>query len=159
METKPFSVTLVSSTNQAVFDRLIQSYECEFSAITKKLPLPDGSFNLDIRLGGAVMGFLAYTGEVPCGFNVVKCHPGGFEICEFFIIPVFRRQGLGYRLMESVCDRYRGKWEVKQIEDADSAQAFWKRAVEKYTNGCYDADVFDDPYWGTVKRQIFHSKF
>ncbi|ABL01227.1 conserved hypothetical protein (plasmid) [Pelobacter propionicus DSM 2379] len=113
-------MTLVSSTNQAVFDRLIQSYECEFSAITKKLPLSDGSFNLDIRLGGAVMGFLAYTGEVPCVFNVVKCTLMASKSASFS----FRRQGLGYRLMESVCDRYCGKWEVKQIEGADSAQAF-----------------------------------
>ncbi len=152
------TVVPVDANNRSVFDRLIQSYECEFSAITEKKPLPDGTFELDTHLGDRYLGYLGYLGEVPCGFNVIKIHgQDRFEVCEFFIIPVFRRHHLGYELMATVCNLHRGKWEVKQISGAYDATAFWRRAIGRYSEGDYVEDSFNDHYWGAVTRQVFNS--
>lgn len=148
----------VDATNRETFDRLIQCYECEFSSITEKEPTAEGIFPLDTHLDVGHEGFLAFLGNIPVGFNVVALKGNGrYEVCEFFIIPVFRKRRFGYHLAAAIFDQYRGEWEVKQIAGADEAKAFWRRAIGKYTDGAYQEDIYSDPYWGTVTRQQFRN--
>lgn len=131
----------VDTTNREPFDRLIQCYECEFSAITEKQPTADGVFPLDTHLDDDHKGFLAYLGEIPVGFNVIALKGNGhYEVCEFFIVPLFRTRRLGYYLAAAIFDRYRGKWEVKQIAGAGPSAATrtahtWKTSTATLTGG------------------------
>lgn len=152
------NIVPVDASNRATFDRLIQCYECEFSAITEKQPTAEGVFPLDTHLDDCHEGFLAYLGDIPVGFSVIALKPDEcYEVCEFFIVPVFRKKHLGYHLTASVFDRYPGSWEVKQIAGADDAMAFWRKAIDRYTDGEYQEDIYSDPYWGTVTRQRFRN--
>lgn len=139
-----------------VFDRLVQYYEAEFSAITGKTPDQSGQFALDTRLDDSHRGYLLSVDGSPAGFSVIALKGEyDFEICEFYILPVYRARQLGYRLAADGFDRHRGAWEVKQIAGADQATRFWRKTISRYTAGAYAEDIFQDGYWGTVTRQRF----
>lgn len=142
----------------AIYSRLLQCYEAEFSSITKKKPDSQGIFPLDTELGGDIEGFLVYEEGHPAGFVAIACKPNHqFEVLEFYIVPCFRRNSLGKRFVIKIWEQYRGTWEVKQIQGADSATLFWRKAIGEFTNQCFKEDVYQDPYWGEVTRQVFSS--
>ena len=153
------SVVIVNKDNNDVFNRLIQNYEAEFSSLTEKMPAPDGLFPLDTLLDENHIGYLAYLGDIPVGFNVIASKKNGtaFEVCEFYIIPVCRMRKLGYELANAIFDQHRGNWEVKQIAGADNAKAFWRKTIKQYTQGSYSDEDYNDTYWGPVTRQQFRN--
>lgn len=156
MQCTGLEVVPVCGENVQTYERLMQSYECEFSSITGKMPDPEGKFPLDTHLDDRHLGFLGYLDGIPAGFNVIrKKEDGAFEVCEFFIVPVFRKRRLGFHLASEVFSRYRGRWEIKQIAGADHATAFWRKAVHRYTGGHFREDLYTDDYWGVVTRQSF----
>ncbi|NGX45982.1 MAG: hypothetical protein K940chlam2_01163 [Chlamydiae bacterium] len=80
------------------------------------------------------------------------------DICEFYILPDFRERGIGEKFAHAVFNRFPGKWQVRQIEGADAARAFWRKVVGSYTSGNFEEIEFDDPYWGPVTSQRFEVK-
>ena len=150
----------VTSVNLDIYLRLIQSYEAEFSAITQKRPNAEGVFALDTQLGSygdqEIIGYLVYTGDIPSGFAAIACSEGAqYEICEFYILPCFRRHKLGQRFAAAVWDIHRGDWCVKQIQGAEYATHFWRNAIASYLGTAPEEDVYQDAYWGQVTRQRF----
>ncbi|TYT74303.1 GNAT family N-acetyltransferase [Desulfobotulus mexicanus] len=152
-------VVRVSDSNLNVYMNLCQSYEGEFSSITNKKPDKNGLFELDTRIEGNVVGYLLYDGEVPLGFAAVNVAAEGnaYEICEFYIVPVCRKQGMGREFVSRLFRMYRGRWEVKQISGAEHATAFWRKAIGGFTKGKFQEDFYNDAYWGRVIRQRFDS--
>jgi predicted acetyltransferase len=139
-----------------VYLNLIQSYEGEFSAATGKKPDADGLFALDTLIGGHVTGILLYEEQAPAGLAAIaRKGEGRYEVCEFYIVPCFRKRRLGTRFAHAIWQRYPGRWEIKQIAGAEYATIFWRRAIGDFAGGGFREDVFDDPYWGTVTRQRF----
>ena len=149
-------ITPIDAANQHIYNNLIQCYECEFSSITQKKPGHDGLFALDTRIGGNVFGFIGFIDETPAALAAIKMHDSQkYEVCEFFVVPFFRRRGIGYLFAESIWNRFPGFWEVKQIEGADYAVSFWRSVLSRFTGNCFEEDVFVDSYWGRVTRQRF----
>lgn len=56
---------------------------------------------------------------------------------EFFIMLKYRRKGIGFKVATQLFDKHRGLWEVCYWKNNLPAGRFWKRVVEKYTNGNY----------------------
>jgi predicted acetyltransferase len=89
---------------------------------------------------------------------VIKNHGSSrFEICEFFVVPYWRRHRIGTELAAMIWKMHPGKWEIKQIQGAGYAVSFWRASVSEFTGNRYTEDVFDDRYWGTVTRQCFEN--
>lgn len=148
----------VTPENRHLYDRMVQYYECEFSSITLKKPDSEAVFSLDTELGENVLGFISLIDGIPSGLAAVKDHGDHrFEICEFFVVPCFRRQMVGSSMAEAIWEKLQGFWEVKQIQGADGALSFWRRLISGYTRGNYEEDMFVDPVWGKVTRQRFQS--
>lgn len=146
----------VTDGNRIVYRNLAQSYEGEFSALTRKVPGPDGLFPLDTELGGSVIGYLLYLDRVPAGIAAVDAKPDGpFEVREFFVVPSFRLKGWGMRFAHGIWTLNPGDWEAKQIEGAGYASRFWRKAIEAFGCGTFVEDRYQDPYWGPVTRQRF----
>lgn len=77
-------IVKVNDENLNVYLNLVQSYEGEFSSITKKKPNEKGLFALDVEIGENVKGFLVYVDLLPAGFAAVAVKPENhYEICEF----------------------------------------------------------------------------
>lgn len=143
-------ITQVTAVTQSVYLNLMQGYEAEFSAITRKLPDENGLFALDTHLSTAllectpghfpdelsddgVIAFLAWQDGVPIGFMTIALSPGQqFEVCEFYIVPGARHKKLGTALAAKVWGRFPGTWVVKQIEGAEYATRFWRRCIGEF---------------------------
>ncbi|UAA38498.1 GNAT family N-acetyltransferase [Paraneptunicella aestuarii] len=149
-------IVQVQPHNEYIYLNLAQAYEAEFSALTHKMPNADGLFSLDTHLNDKTLAFLAYENDVPAGFIVLALEQvRSYEVCEFYIVPSFRLRHLGIKLAFSIWQKYPGAWVVKQIEGADYATTFWRKAISEFTQGRFDEDKYLDPYWGLVTRQVF----
>jgi predicted acetyltransferase len=152
----PMDLVKVDRSNTHVYLNLIQAYEAEFSKITNKEPNIDGIYELDTILGDEVHGFILVDNAVPIGICAIKMS-SRIEVCEFYVIPSRRRKGIGEIFAKMIWRKFPGEWEVKQISGADDARLFWRSAISEYTSGVFAEDVYNDPYWGTVTRQVFVS--
>jgi predicted acetyltransferase len=147
----------ITQENAHVFDVFAQDYEAEFSAITKKEPGSDGCFTLEATWKGDFKGFYAFIHDKPAGFVIVGTIDNHSDIAEFYILPCYRKKGFGKALAFEIFDRFSGPWQVRQIEGAKNATAFWRRTINAYTHGHYSEDLVTDPHWGKVNRQRFVS--
>jgi predicted acetyltransferase len=144
------------AADDAVYARLVQCYEAEFSAITGKRPDAAGLFALDTRLGGTVQGWACLVDRLPAGIAAVQSHGGhNHEICEFYVVPCHRRHGVGRTFAHRLWRALPGRWTIKQIAGADHALAFWRRAIAGAGVQELVEDRFRDPHWGEVTRQRF----
>ncbi|AZZ97326.1 GNAT family N-acetyltransferase [Pseudoalteromonas sp. R3] len=151
-------LTPVTPVNQTIYNNLAQAYEAEFSPLTDKSPGPDGLFALDTLLEGSVTGYLCYVNKTPAGLAAIaQHHDKEFEVCEFYIVPRFRKAGLGTRFARAIWVNSPGLWTVKQIAGADYATQFWRRAIAEAGVKDMEEDTYDDPHWGTVTRQRFRN--
>ncbi|MEB3362120.1 MAG: hypothetical protein VKI42_08375 [Synechococcaceae cyanobacterium] len=152
-------IARVTHANENIYLRLIQAYEAEFSRITKKTPNQQGLFELDTILGDTVTGFLAYINQAPAGLAAIsEATPSNFEMCEFYVLPCFRNQAMGTRFAHSIWSMFPGRWQIKQIEGANYASDFWRKAIARFQHGSFTEDRYHDPYWGFVTRQSFTIK-
>jgi len=85
--------------------------------------------------------FLVKADDELAGFVLVEsCGvlPGSqFSIGEFFIMRKFRHCGLGQQVAFDIFNRFRGKWEVRQVIQNNAAIAFWRKVIDRYTHGQY----------------------
>lgn len=56
-----------------------------------------------------------------------------------------------------VFDKFRGEWEVKQIEGVEYASLFWRKIINEYTGGNFEEDIYTDKKWGKGRRQKLNS--
>lgn len=150
----------VAKENSEIFHRLLQCYEAEFSKITKKIPNEDGLFPLDIQLGGSIFGLILFCKNQPIGVAAVESKTSNiYEGKEFYVVPSFRRLGVGAQFAYLLFSTYPGEWEIKQIDGATDAVRFWRKTLSLANMPLTDLkeDIFHDPYWGLVTRQRFNS--
>ncbi|MEM1321832.1 MAG: GNAT family N-acetyltransferase [Bacteroidota bacterium] len=63
---------------------------------------------------------------------------GKRSIAEFYVLPAFRRKGLGRQMAHRVFEQYGGAWEVRQDIGRKAAQQFWRRVIGEYTQGRFE---------------------
>lgn len=150
------NITPVTDHNLSIYHNLAQCYEAEFSPLTGKKPNASGIFELDTQISGNVIGYLLYIDETPAGLAAIKCKENShFEVCEFYIVPYFRNSATGTQFAHTIWRRHNGIWEIKQIEGADYATAFWRKAIQRFNDTPFSEDHYNDPYWGNVIHQTF----
>ena len=81
---------------------------------------------------------------VPAGFAFVfadKSHIPpeiDFELLDFYIVPKYRRQGVGGQAARLIFDGRRGRWQLFELARNLPALAFWRGCLEEYTGGRYE---------------------
>ncbi len=146
----------VNPQNLQVYLNLAQCYEAEFSVLTRKKPNKEGLYQLDTEIAHPTKGYLLYVDKTPVGLAAVGVNGDSvYEICEFYIIPNCRKEGLGMKFAHEIWRMLPGKWEVKQIEGADHAIKFWRNCIHRYPHHSFSEDIVKDPYWGQVNRHTF----
>jgi predicted acetyltransferase len=76
-------------------------------------------------------------------------------MCEFFVVPYFRKNGIGMEFAHAIWKNNPGEWEIKQIQGAEYATAFWRKTINSFNETAYTEESYNDPYWGIVTRQKF----
>lgn len=145
--------------------RLLELYQHDLSRIDGRTPDDRGAYGYRyLDLYWKEPGRYAYLLRVDgkwAGFALVnKWSPragADWSVAEFFILPPFRRRGLGERLARAVLERHRGTWHVAQMRSNREAIAFWRKVVDRFTGGRYqDLAVRNEDWDGRV--QVFVSK-
>ena len=85
--------------------------------------------------------FLLKVGDEPAGFVLLETTgtqpQTQFSFGEFFIMRKFRRRGFGQQVAHRIFDRFRGRWEVRQVIQNTPATVFWRKVIGRYTGGKY----------------------
>lgn len=151
-----FSFKTVDESNITIYRNLAQAYEAEFSALTHKVPDRNGLFGLDTLINYKdIIGYIKYHHSTPIGISAIRIGMNEYEVMEYYMIPSMRRRGHGLEFLRQIFLKHHGKWIIKQINGADTAREFWISTLEKLQID-YTEDHYEDPYWGTVTRQVFH---
>lgn len=128
--------------------RLMQLYLYDFAAIDGWDLRDDGLYGDPARIENfwtdpARRAFLVRVDGRLAGFALVRdgaafAGAGTREISEFFVLRRYRRRGVGERAAARVFDLFPGKWEVTELTSNVDAQAFWRRAIDRYTRGRFE---------------------
>lgn len=146
----------VSQNNIQTYFNLAQGYEAEFSYITSKKPNELGVFELDTHLDESTIFYILTIENTPAGMAAIKISEAFvYEMCEFYVVPYFRKNAVGKRFAHKIWALYPGKWEIKQIIGAEYATIFWGKTITEFKNTPYVQESYLDAYWGQVTRQQF----
>ena len=58
-----------------------------------------------------------------------------YSVAEFFIASRFRCSGVGKVAVRGLFDKFRGNWQVAELEKNLPAQRFWRAVIDDYTGG------------------------
>lgn len=79
------------------------------------------------------------------------------DVAEFFVLRKYRRLKVGSRAARCTFDRFRGRWEVRQLSRNTVATAFWRQVIDTYSGGSFQELLIDDERWrGPV--QVFDNR-
>jgi predicted acetyltransferase len=67
-----------------------------------------------------------------------------WDVAEFFILRRYRRSGVGMLAAHDIWSRFRGRWEVRVMEQNSPALEFWRRAVNRFTGEAARPFYFED---------------
>jgi [ribosomal protein S5]-alanine N-acetyltransferase len=103
--------------------------------------------------------YLVYLGEEMAGFVIVDKRGSDpkvdFNMAQFFILRRFKGKGLGTEVAFQCFDRFKGTWEVMTMPRNAGAHEFWKKVVEKYTNGQFEEYTRCVKHLGYSEQNIF----
>ncbi|MFA0412939.1 GNAT family N-acetyltransferase [Vibrio renipiscarius] len=149
-------IVTVDSSNKQAYANLYQGYAAEFSKIIDDKPDENGLFEIYPKIANNVTGYLLYLEGIPAALTAIEeKSPHEFEICDFYVVPYFRKNKVGKQFISTLFERLKGSWEIKQVAGADHAVKFWRDVVSDYTSGHYAEDQYQDDKWGLVTRQCF----
>ena len=143
-----FSFPRIGPDSDALLHELLQAYIREMAQWFEVETNPDGTYNYDTaaiwergydaylaKVGEAVAGF-ALIGPVEVGPEEVLAGDGK-DVHEFFVLPEFRRRGVGQAMAMHLWNRYPGNWLVRVLAANAPAVAFWRAAVAAGSQGAY----------------------
>jgi predicted acetyltransferase len=101
-----------------------------------KLPLywdePDLHHAFLIKAGPHVAGCVLATRGSPASGTATD-----LDVAEFFVLPPFRRSGVGRQAATALWDRVPGRWVVRVSEANRAALGFWTGVIASYTLGAF----------------------
>lgn len=147
-------ITRIDQNNEQIHMNLAQVYEAEFSPLTHVLPDENGLFcHHTTRVQEGSFGYLLYCDGLPGGFGIFHMTEGRVLVEEFFVSPHLRRKGVAAAFLRLVGERHPGIWDVRQLESARHAYAFWTKWASR-VDPDYTEEVLTDEKWGRVTRQL-----
>lgn len=145
-----------------VFAALMQLYVYDFSELLKLEIADDGRFHFDLDRAywtdPRYRPFLIRTNGHLAGFVVVDAvsrltDEPLWDMSQFFVLRMHRAAGVGARAAAAAFDAFPGRWEVRVEARNTPAQAFWRKVVNRYTDGhCSEIAWDDDRFHGLVCR-------
>lgn len=127
---------------------LLEKYLCEFAQWDHREVAEDGLYHYPwLDCYWTEPGRFAYLIRVDghlAGFALVNDYPEipdrqtDFGLAEFFIMPRYRRMGVGRQAAFQVFDLHRGRWQLQRHPHNLASVHFWNRVVDEYTHGRFE---------------------
>lgn len=83
-----------------------------------------------ILYNNTVVGFLLINDWV-----MHKAFKANHSIAEFYILPAFRRKGIGRKAAFKIFEQMGGKWEIRQLRSNPKSTPFWRSILTAFTRG------------------------
>ncbi len=127
---------------QAILANLLELYSHDFSEFIALELQPDGRYGYS-RLPlywqePNRYPFLVNIGEHLAGFVLVtrtsrlSGDPAVYDMTEFFVVRSYRKQGLGAAVARLIWEQFPGLWEVRVVENNQSAVTFWRGTTARF---------------------------
>lgn len=141
------TLRLMTVDEKSLLTRLMELYNYEFSAFDgddineygyygyahiDDYWNEEGRFPYLIRVDGKIAGF-----ALICPHCDLRKEADARSIGEFFVMLKYRRKGIGSKVAAQLLERHPGPWEICWLRNNHPAGQFWKKVVEKHTNGHY----------------------
>jgi len=148
----------------AVVRNLVPLYIHDLSAFTDFDVEDDGTFRAPPSFAAYWDNadrhpFLLHADGKIAGFALIRqmdADPLTFDMGEFFVLRRYRRSGVGRAAACALFDRFKGRWEVRELIDNLPAQRFWRRIIGDYTSGDFK-EVRE--YFERYKREFIVQRF
>jgi predicted acetyltransferase len=146
-----------TSNDDAAFRNLYQFYLYEFSRFTGWMPGLNGRFDESDLQGCWEQPdrhlFFITLNERRVGLAIIDwltpSHISGapevWEMAEFFVTAGAHRKGIGRAAAFQLFDRFKGHWEVWEMQTNVNAQKFWRKIIAEYTDGNYAEHLYNNP--------------
>jgi predicted acetyltransferase len=145
MDPVPLLRTLTDG-DRPVVERLWQLYSHDMSEVRGTMPNKGGLYKPG-RLPGYFddpdrRGYLISCNDAPAGFAFVQGVADGTRmIGDFFVVRAARRQGVGYRVVKQLFERYPGNWEIGFQAENAGATEFWRRVVSDTVGAAWSEEL------------------
>ncbi len=156
------ALTPAGPEHEPVLAQLMQLYYYDFSELLRIEIGDDGRYPFAhhrpywsepryhpffIRAGGHLAGFSVVDARSRLTGEPL------WDMSQFFVLRRHRAAGVGARAAAATFDAFRGRWEVRQVTANTAAQAFWRKAIGRYTGGRFTEETWDDErFRGVVQR-------
>ncbi|TVX96319.1 GNAT family N-acetyltransferase [Cohnella terricola] len=107
----------------------------------------NGRYPFFIKVNHKLAGFALVR---TFGTNENETNPFIYSIAEFFVMKKYRKLKVGQTVAFELFNRFPGCWKVAQIEENEPAQAFWRKTIDRYTNGRYK-EIREDDWEGPIQ--------
>ena len=143
----PLTVSAADADDWPVVEALWQLYQHDLSEFRHSAPGPDGTFAA-ARLASYAdrpdrAAYLAWLGEVPCGFALVRGLAEGRtrRMGEFFVTRSARGRGVARELARRVVTAHPGRWDIPFQNENPRAAVFWRRFAAEAMTGVSERTV------------------
>lgn len=151
------SVVPATEADRPVLENLYQVYVYDFTGFKDWDVGADGRFE-DVKLGGCWTNgdrhpFLIRSNGRLARFAIVDGHShltgtrGIWDVADFCVLRRYQRHGGGEHVARVLFDRFRGRWEVRQMAANLGSQAFWRKVISRYTDGQFEEVQWNDARW------------
>jgi predicted acetyltransferase len=143
--------------DKTVLENLMQFYQYEYSDLDQVDVDAHGKFYygyLDrywtepdripmlVKVKGRWAGFVLLNSH-----TILSERSSTRAVAEFFIMRKYRKLGIGEWVAKQVFDSFPGVWEIQVSHSNPGGYHFWKRVLDRYTNGSYQETLLDDERW------------
>jgi predicted acetyltransferase len=140
----PSRVEVVHATadQEPIVANLLELYAYDFSEFHPLHPGPDGRYGYKglsrYWLETDRLPFLVKADGRLAGVVLVKRERGVlgtetvWDVAEFFVMRMFRRQGVGKTAAHEIWRRYPGKWQVRVMELNYPGYRFWEHTIREF---------------------------
>jgi predicted acetyltransferase len=138
-------IELVSIDKKEILINLFEKYNYEFSQYEDTDVEDNGLYplkNLDTFFAEETgFAYFIKANNKFAGFILVDKHKDSvvdYSINEFFVMYKYKRKGVGTYGIKNICNKHKGKWEIKKKKKNKPANEFWNTIVNDYTNGRFE---------------------
>jgi len=165
---KMISIQGVSYEQKSILQNLLELYKYDFSEFDL-----DEDINSNGLYGYMYLDhywteegrypFFIMVDEKLAGFALVRrmgtaeANNAVYSIAEFFVLKKYRKLKVGQTVAYQLFDKFSGSWKVAQIETNKPAQAFWRKTIDRYTQGNYK-EIIEEGWEGPIQTFLSVTK-
>ena len=93
--------------------------------------------------------YLLYSDNKIAGFALVRQNREHWEMAEFYVLPEFRRRGLGTACAVDIFRKHPGNWEIHFNKHNQASRILWQNLADRLSRGAilvceYESDTSHD---------------